>query len=344
MTDSQQQAAHEFNAAIIEEFRAHAGKVGGMFEGAPLVLLTTVGAKSGRTHTTPVVYREDGDRLLIFGSNGGADRHPAWFHNVRENPEVTVEIAASDGIETYRATAVALEGAERDERYAEQAAHDPAFAAYQAGTSRVIPVVALRRSANSRAGRRGVLVGGLVLAGAAGMLAARGFGTGGATPPGAPASAAARTTAIGDHLRQVHAQLTRDLAAVRQELTAYIGDPAAMALPSLPRDLRTHCMGFCDALHEHHTSEDRVFPILARQFPELGPVLERLQREHGEVARVIADMQAALDRADTADPNHVRNEFDRLASDLERHFAYEEDTIIDAVNSMDTSALPPRGR
>ncbi|WSV87197.1 hemerythrin domain-containing protein [Nocardia sp. NBC_01009] len=127
---------------------------------------------------------------------------------------------------------------------------------------------------------------------------------------------------------------------MRAELAAQVGD--SVTLPSLPRDLRAHCVAFCSALHEHHTSEDGVFPVLAKQFPELSPVLARLQREHGEVARVIAELQQVLDRGDTADPAHIRTEFDRLASELEAHFVYEESTIIDALNAMDTSALPPR--
>ncbi|MFE7800672.1 nitroreductase/quinone reductase family protein [Nocardia sp. NPDC057440] len=339
MTDSQPTSAADFNAAIITEFRANAGKVGGMFAGAPLVLLTTIGAKSGRSHTTPLVYHRHDDHLLVFGSNGGSDSHPAWLSNVRNNPEVTVEIGASGAVETFQATAVVLSGAERDRRYAEQASRDPAFAAYQAGTERVIPVVALHKARRPSVGRRAIVLGAAILAGGAGVLATRGF-TEKATPTTASATATARTTAIGDHLRQVHAQLRRDLGAVRAELAAQVGD--SVTLPSLPRDLRAHCVGFCSALHEHHTSEDGVFPVLAKQFPELSPVLARLQREHGEVARVIAELQQVLDGGDTADPAHIRAEFDRLASELEAHFVYEESTIIDALNAMDTSALPSR--
>ncbi|GAA3686397.1 nitroreductase/quinone reductase family protein [Nonomuraea antimicrobica] len=129
----------DFNQRVIEEFRANGGKVGGMFEGAPLVLLTTVGAKTGRRRTNPAVYLRDGERVLVFASNAGGDAHPAWYHNVVANPRVTVEL----GEETFTARAVPLEGAERDRLYARQAAIDPAFAAYQEKTDRVIPVVAL---------------------------------------------------------------------------------------------------------------------------------------------------------------------------------------------------------
>ena len=129
----------EWNQKIIEEFRSNGGKVGGPFEGANLALLTTVGARTGRPHTTPVVYRRDGDRILVFASNAGQVRHPSWFHNLLAHPAVTVEILN----EVHRLTAHPLKGAERDREYAEQSALDPAFAAYQAGTERVIPVIAL---------------------------------------------------------------------------------------------------------------------------------------------------------------------------------------------------------
>ncbi|WP_214413928.1 nitroreductase family deazaflavin-dependent oxidoreductase [Sphaerisporangium fuscum] len=132
----------DFNKKIIEEFRANGGKVGGQFEGAPMVLLTTTGAKSGQPRTNPLVYGRDGDRVLVFASNGGAPTHPAWYHNILAHPEVTVEI----GTESYAATATPVEGEERDRLFAHQAELMPGFADYQAGTSRVIPVVALTRA------------------------------------------------------------------------------------------------------------------------------------------------------------------------------------------------------
>ncbi|MFG1707601.1 nitroreductase/quinone reductase family protein [Nonomuraea sp. M3C6] len=129
----------DFNQQVIEEFRANGGEVGGMFEGAPLVLLTTTGARTGLRRTNPAVFLRDGERVLVFASNAGGDAHPAWYHNVVANPRVIVEL----GAERFAARAVPLEGEERDLMYARQAAMDPAFAAYQEGTERVIPVVAL---------------------------------------------------------------------------------------------------------------------------------------------------------------------------------------------------------
>ncbi|MFF9852347.1 nitroreductase/quinone reductase family protein [Streptomyces litmocidini] len=136
----------DFNEQVIEEFRANGGRVDGMFEGASLLLLTTTGARSGRPHTNPAVYVRDGARLLVFASNAGGPKHPAWFHNLRADAHVTVELGTPGRtVELFAAMAVVTEGEERDRLYAEQSARDPAFAAYQAGTDRVIPVVALHR-------------------------------------------------------------------------------------------------------------------------------------------------------------------------------------------------------
>ena len=131
---------HDFNQQVIDEFRANKGRVGGYFEGARLILLTTTGARTGRPHTTPVAYLPDGvDRILVIASAAGAPRHPAWFHNLVANPQVTVE----DGTFTYEARAVVLEDEERDRVFARAVEAEPGWAAYQEKTERVIPVVAL---------------------------------------------------------------------------------------------------------------------------------------------------------------------------------------------------------
>ena len=130
------------NAGVIQEFRDNEGRVGGRFEGAPVLLLTTKGAKTGMTRVHPMMYLPDGDRLLVFASKGGAPTHPDWYHNLVANPDVTVEV----GIETYAASAKVLNGDERDEKYAQQAALYPGFADYEKRTTRKIPVVALARS------------------------------------------------------------------------------------------------------------------------------------------------------------------------------------------------------
>lgn len=133
---------NDFNASIIEEFRANAGKVGGPFEGVQIVLLHTTGAKSGGDRVAPLASRTDGGRLIVFGSKAGAPTHPDWYHNLLANPSVTVEV----GSETYAATATVLEGAERDRIYADQVADIPTFGEYQEQAGdRIIPVVALTR-------------------------------------------------------------------------------------------------------------------------------------------------------------------------------------------------------
>jgi deazaflavin-dependent oxidoreductase (nitroreductase family) len=99
---------NDFNAQIIEEFRANGGKVGGGFEGAPMLLLTTVGAKSGATRVHPMMYLEEDGRHYVFASKAGADTHPDWFHNLVAHPEVTVEI----GADTLPMRATPLEGSE----------------------------------------------------------------------------------------------------------------------------------------------------------------------------------------------------------------------------------------
>lgn len=134
----------DWNRGMIEEFRANEGKVGGMWEGKPLLLLTTTGAKSGQRRTNPVMYLADGNRLLVFASKAGAPAHPDWYHNLLAHPEVTVEV----GTETYEAIAAALTGEERDRLYAKQSEAFPQFADYQKKTSRKIPVIALTRRAS----------------------------------------------------------------------------------------------------------------------------------------------------------------------------------------------------
>ena len=130
---------HDFNRSLVDEFRANDGKVGGPFAGAPLLLLTTTGARSGASRTVPVVYLPDGERLVVFASKAGAPTNPDWYHNLVKNPRVSVEV----GSERFDADAVVLTGDERDRLFAQQAALFPGFTEYQAKTTRVIPVVAL---------------------------------------------------------------------------------------------------------------------------------------------------------------------------------------------------------
>jgi deazaflavin-dependent oxidoreductase (nitroreductase family) len=130
----------DFNRKIIDEFRANEGKVGGPFEGAPVLLLTSTGAKSGEQHTTPVVYQQDGERMVIFASKAGAPENPAWFHNLRANPTASVEV----GSDTVEVEAVVTDGEERQRLFSKQKQLMPQFADYEQKTTRQIPVVALQ--------------------------------------------------------------------------------------------------------------------------------------------------------------------------------------------------------
>jgi deazaflavin-dependent oxidoreductase (nitroreductase family) len=131
-----------YNQTIIDEFRANDGVVGGGFEGSPIVLLTTTGAKSGQTRINPLVcLPSENGTIYVFASAAGAPKHPDWFHNLVAHPTVHVEF----GTESFDATATPVTGSERDELYALQAERFPGFAEYQEKTTRTIPVVALTR-------------------------------------------------------------------------------------------------------------------------------------------------------------------------------------------------------
>ncbi|MCW3028337.1 MAG: cell entry protein [Solirubrobacterales bacterium] len=132
---------NDFNRGVIDEFRANEGRVGGPFEGAPVLLLTSTGAKSGERRTTPVMYLPDGERMVIFASRGGSPTNPAWYHNLRANPAATVEV----GPETVDVNAVITAGEERERLFSQQSELYPQFADYARKTTREIPVVALER-------------------------------------------------------------------------------------------------------------------------------------------------------------------------------------------------------
>jgi iron-sulfur cluster repair protein YtfE (RIC family) len=191
--------------------------------------------------------------------------------------------------------AVPLEGEERDRFYKLQGDLVPAYAEYQAGTSRTIPVIALYR---------------------------------------ADYKDPARNRAIGEELLRVHAQLRRDLAAVRHEVGEFLAGRAPAPRPAQPfgEELRAHCLTFCDALATHHTREDGAFSGIEEQFPHLAPALDRLRREHRVVAEALKDLRTLLSELDTTGNAKIQAELDRLASDLEEHFAYEERQLLPVLN------------
>lgn len=132
-----------FNQQVIEEFRANDGVCGGPFEGAPMILVTMTGAKSGRELCSPLVYSMDGDDAIIIASKGGAPSHPNWYYNLAANPSCTVEI----GTESYQATAVIADSDDRKKLFDAQAAMMPQFKQYEADAApREIPVFRLQRN------------------------------------------------------------------------------------------------------------------------------------------------------------------------------------------------------
>jgi deazaflavin-dependent oxidoreductase (nitroreductase family) len=133
---------NDWNAQIIEEFRANDGKVGGRFEGAPLLLLHSTGARSGQERVNPMMYQAVGDAFAVFASKGGAETNPDWYHNLLAHPDARVEV----GTDTIGVRARVATGAERERIWTTQKARYRAFAEYEAKTSREIPVIVLERT------------------------------------------------------------------------------------------------------------------------------------------------------------------------------------------------------
>jgi deazaflavin-dependent oxidoreductase (nitroreductase family) len=129
----------DFNAGVIEEFRANGGKAGGMFEGKPLLLLHNIGARSGTQFVTPLVYLADDGRYVIFASKGGAPNNPGWYHNLKAGPNVSIKV----GTDTLDVVAEEATGEERARLYGIQEEQQPQFAEYAQKTERQIPVIVL---------------------------------------------------------------------------------------------------------------------------------------------------------------------------------------------------------
>ena len=131
-----------FNAQIIDEFRANEGRVAGMFEGVPLLLLHHTGARSGKSRINPLAYQSDDGRYVVFASKGGAPRDPDWYHNLKAHPNVEIELAG----DTVDVLASEATGEERERLYRTQAERVPEFAEYEQKAGRVIPVIVLTPS------------------------------------------------------------------------------------------------------------------------------------------------------------------------------------------------------
>jgi deazaflavin-dependent oxidoreductase (nitroreductase family) len=138
------EAANDWNQQIINEFRANAGRVGGMFEGASMILIHHVGAKTGTERVAPLVYFPEPDgSMIIIASKGGAPENPAWYHNLKAHPKIDVEV----GAETFPVVAEEVTGEERARIWERVVAEAPGFGEYQQKTSRTIPVLRLTRAA-----------------------------------------------------------------------------------------------------------------------------------------------------------------------------------------------------
>ncbi|MFB6936533.1 nitroreductase/quinone reductase family protein [Streptomyces sp. HUAS 31] len=252
---------NDFNQQVIEEFRANKGRVGGYFEGARLLLLTTTGARTGRPHTTPVGYLPDSDdRVLIIASAAGAPRHPAWFHNLVANPRVTVE----SGAFTYEARAVVLEGEERDRVFARAVEADPGWAAYQEKTERVIPVIALHSLAEGGPGN-------------------------------------INASSMGEALKVVHDAFRRELELIRAEMNDSAGTGRGTLGAQLRVNCLTFCAGLHnhhtgEGLAMFPFLEDRhpeLAPALARLRDEHDRIAELVE----DLRRVVGDDNADPDTA-----------------------------------------------
>lgn len=264
---------NDFNQQIIEEFRANAGKVGGPFEGSRLLLLTTTGARSGTRHTTPVAYLPDGgERVLVIASAGGAPRHPAWYHNLVANSRVTVE----DGVFTYEAEAVVLVDEERDRAFARAVETSDGWAAYQAETDRVIPVVALH-----------------------------------AIDTGPPNVSGA--TSFGTMLKRIHGGMRREIELIRAEVASFgpgLGSQLRVNCLTLCQGVRAHHtaedQGMFPLIAERSPEAAGVVARLDEEHQKIAALLDELQqvvtaqdveRETvlAEVDRLAAELNAHLD-------------------------------------------------
>ncbi|TVL87973.1 nitroreductase/quinone reductase family protein [Streptomyces sp. SAJ15] len=268
---------NDFNQQVIEEFRANGGRVRGPFEGARLLLLTTTGARSGARHTTPVGFLPDVERVLVIASAGGAPKHPAWFHNLVAQPRVTVE----DGLFTYDARAVVLQGAERDEAFARAVESDPGWAEYQAKTERVIPVVALEP-----------------------------------IPDGPPKPTA---TSMGAVLQQAHDGIRRELALVRAEIAASgpgLGAQLRVNCLTLCQGLHNHHAGedagMFPFLAGRHPELAPVLERLREEHVKIAAALEGLREAVSargvEPALVLAEVERLADELE----GHLRYEEQEL--------------------------------
>ncbi|MFF4574152.1 nitroreductase/quinone reductase family protein [Streptomyces sp. NPDC001410] len=274
-----------FNQNIIDEFRAHHGRMSGYFEGARLILLTTTGARTGTPHTTPVGYLADGgERILVIASAGGSPRHPGWYRNLLAHPEATVE----SGVFTYRARAEVLTGEERDRAFARAVEAEPGWQAYQEKAGdRVIPVVALYEIAQ-----------------------------------GGPPNIAADSP--GEAMRLVHDMFRRELDLIRKEMAAgegtLLGAQLRVNCLTLCAGLHNHHTGEDTALFpflaDRHPHLAPTLERLEQEHVHIADLVEQLRRavsgEHPDPAAA----RAEVDRLTAALEAHLAYEEEQLVPAL----------------------------
>jgi deazaflavin-dependent oxidoreductase (nitroreductase family) len=230
------------------------------------LLLTTTGARSGQSHTAILGYYPDGDRVLVVGSAGGSPKHPDWYHNLLANPEVGVDL----GVFTYRATAVVLRGAERDEVFARLVEADAGWGSYQAGVTRTIPVVAL------------------------------------VPQPGPPSggSLAETLTAIHKAFRRELALIRHEIAT-SGTLGAQLRINCLTACQGLHHHHTGESAGLFPALVAQHPELADVIAVLQKEHDEIAVLLGELEKLVGtgllgQVDELIAQLNAHLDREEAA--------------------------------------------
>ncbi|MFB7076635.1 nitroreductase/quinone reductase family protein [Streptomyces sp. NPDC056308] len=297
-----------FDPSAIEEFRANGGKVGGPFEGADPLLLTTTGARSGEESTTPLGHVRHGDSLLVVGSDLGAPAHPAWYRDLLAHPVVRVEL----GTRTFQALAVPAQGARRDELFAHVVRAAPGYGDHQARTSRLLPVVVLER----------------------------------AEPDGWEGPR--EVNSLADKVMEVHTWLRGQLRQVKAEADAHFRaraahrGPGEPPPPSLGLQIRQRCLAFCQALEFHHAGEDaHLFPGIARHHPHLTDTFARLTDEHRTVARIQGELVALLADIGIKDSERFHAELDRMSEELNAHLDYEEEQIVPLLAEVPWPPGPP---
>ncbi|NGO43326.1 nitroreductase/quinone reductase family protein [Streptomyces ureilyticus] len=297
---------NDFNQQVIEEFRSNAGQVGGYFEGARLLLLTTTGARTGTRHTTPVGYLPDGDRVLVIASAGGAPKHPDWFRNLLVHPQVTVET----GVFTFEARAVVLADEERDQLFARAVEAEPGWAEYEAKTDRVIPVVALHEIPSDG-------------------------------PPNLAASSMGEALrAIHDVFRRELALIRKEFADAQPGTTA-LGAQLRVNCLTVCQHLHAHHThedaGMFPALAARHPELAPTIERLSQEHEQIAALVEELKAvidaagpgSEGDPTPVRTDLaRTDLARTELARRELVRKEVDRLTDALEAHLTYEEEQLI----------------